>query len=233
MGDEIERIIKVYQHYREDLRIQARWDERNPGNQAILKERRRAMQALLKAHGFWPLNSLRILDVGCGCGDVLASLQEWGAQPQNLYGVDLLPDRIREAKRRYPNLNFQCANAEHLEFPNGHFDLVLLFTVFSSILDDTMAQNIANEVARVLRPNGAVLWYDFRYRNPKNPHVRAMTKQHICHFFPNFEIHLLTITLLPPLARRLGKLTPLLYPLLATIPLLRTHYMALLIKCQN
>lgn len=230
VNDEIERIIRVYQHWREDLVIQARWDKRNLGNQAILKERQRVMQVLLKAHGFWPLNDLRILDVGCGRGDVLASLQQWGAKPENLYGVDLLQDRIEEAKRRHPDLNFLCANAEHLEFSDGSFDLVLLFTVFSSILDDTVAQNIAKEIARVLRPSGAVLWYDFRYNNPWNPNVRGMTTHHIHRFFPEFEVHLRTITLLPPLARRLGRLTPVLYPFLVAIPILRTHYLALLMK---
>lgn len=229
MDEEIQRIIKVYQTYEDEV-VQKRWSLDNPGNKAILIERQRAMQEILKTYGFWPLNGFRILDVGCGRGDVLASLQQWGAKPKNLYGVDLLQDRIEEAKRRYPDLNFLCANAEHLEFPDGSFDLVLLFTVFSSILDDAVAQNIAREVARVLRPNGAVLWYDFRYNNPWNPNVRGMTKRHIHQFFPGFEVHLRTITLLPPLARRLGRLTPVLYPFLAAIPVLRTHYLALLVK---
>ncbi len=229
MDDEIQRIIKVYQTY-DDEAVQKRWSLDNPGNKAILIERQQAMKEILKTHGFWPLSDFRILDVGCGRGDVLASLQQWGAKPKNLYGVDLLPDRIEEAKRRYPDLNFLCANAEHLEFPNGSFDLVLLFTVFSSILDDTVAQNIAREVARVLRPSGAVLWYDFRYNNPWNPHVRGMTKWHIHRFFPEFEVHLRTITLLPPLARRLGCLTAILYPMLASVPPLRTHYIGLFIK---
>lgn len=229
MNDEVERIIRAYQAYEDEI-VQTRWAVNNPGNQFILQERQHAMMAMLKGRGFWPLNELRILDVGCGRGDVLASLLKWGAQPEKLFGVDLLSDRIKEAKRRYPNLNFICANAEHLEFPDGHFDLVLLFTVFSSILDDRMAHNVAREVTRVLRPGGAVLWYDFRYKNPHNPNVRAMTKRHIRQFFPDFEMELRTVTLLPPLARRLGRLTSLLYPLLASIPFLRTHYMALLIK---
>jgi len=230
MNDEIQRIIKVYSTYGEDEAIRARWALNNPGNQAILRERQQAMQEMLMNYGFWPLDNLRILDVGCGRGDVLASLQQWGAKPENLYGVDLLQDRIEEAKRRYPDLNFLCANAEHLEFSDGSFDLVLLFTVFSSILDDTVAQNIAKEIARVLRPSGAVLWYDFRYNNPWNPNVRGMTTHHIHRFFPEFEVHLRTITLLPPLARRLGRLTPVLYPFLVAIPILRTHYLALLMK---
>jgi len=230
MSDEIRRIIQVYKHYRKDITIQERWNPNNPGNQTILQERHQAMKMILKKHGFWPLKGLRILDVGCGKGDVLASLLQWGAQPENLFGVDLIFEHVMIAKQRYSNLNFQCANAEYLEFKDECFDLVLLFTVFSSILDDITACNIAREITRVLRPKGAVLWYDFRYKNPKNPHVRAMKKYHIYQFFPNFKIHLQTITLFPPLARRLGKFTPLLYPTLSKLPFLRTHYLALLIK---
>lgn len=53
--------------------------------------------------------------------------------------------------------------------------MVLTFTVFSSILDPQMAQNVAQEIVRVLRPQGFLLWYDFRFNNPRNPHVRGMT----------------------------------------------------------
>jgi ubiquinone/menaquinone biosynthesis C-methylase UbiE len=153
-----------------------------------------------------------------------------GAQPRNLYGIDLLSDRIEEARESHPDLNFQCANAEKLDFHDASFDLVLLFTVLSSILDPGMAMNVAREVARVLKPGGGVLWYDFRYNNPRNPNVRGVTIRRIKNLFPEFTMHLRTLTLLPPVARRLGRLTKLLYPVLASIPLLRTHYLGLLMK---
>ena len=227
---EVQRLKQVYNVYRESQAIQAQWDESNLGNHAILRERQRAIRSLLSTHGFLPLTSCRVLEVGCGSGKVLASLLELGARPENLYGMDLLPERIAEAQKHYPDLQFQCANAEQLEFPNAHFDLVLLFTVFSSILDGQMACNVAHEVSRVLRPGGAVLWYDFRYNNPRNPNVRGMTKRHIETLFPDFHMRLRTITVLPLLARRLGRLTSVLYPVLAAIPPLRTHYLGLLVK---
>jgi ubiquinone/menaquinone biosynthesis C-methylase UbiE len=117
-----------------------------------------------------------------------------------------------------------------LKFPDTSFDLVLLFTVFSSILDGQMAHNVACEVTRILQPGGAVLWYDFRYNNPRNPNVRGMTRHHIKILFPGFQMHLRTITLFPLVARRLHCLTPVLYPMLATILPLRTHYLGLLVK---
>jgi SAM-dependent methyltransferase len=227
---EVQRLVQVYRAYRESQAVQAQWDEGNPGWSAILQERQRAIRRLLGSHGLFPLAGRKALEVGCGSGKVLASLLELGAQSQNLYGVDLLPDRISEAQQRYPELNFQCANAEQMEFPEASFDLVLLFTVFSSILDEQMARSVAYEVSRVLRPGGAVLWYDFRYDNPRNPNVRGVTRGNIETLFPGFNMRLRTITLLPPLARGLGCFTRVLYPLLAAIPPLRTHYLGLLIR---
>lgn len=227
---EVQRLTEVYRHYRESATIQAQWSEANPGNRAIVGERTRVLEELLRSNGFLPLTDRRILDVGCGSGKVLAGFTQWGAKPENLYGVDLLPDRIEAARRAHPQIHFQQGNAEVLDFPDGSFDLVLLFTVFTSILDDGMARNVAAEVRRVLKPEGAIVWYDFRYDNPRNPNVRGVNRARIAALFPGFEQRLRTVTLLPPLARRLGRATPILYPVLARIPALRTHELGLLLK---
>ncbi|MGH6811269.1 MAG: class I SAM-dependent methyltransferase [Methylocella sp.] len=155
---------------------------------------------------------------------------QWGALPKNLFGVDLMPKRIEAAKQRYPGIQFTQGNAEHLDFEETFFDLVLLFTVFTSILDNRMSRNVAGEVERVLKPAGVVVWYDFRYNNPYNHNVRGMTKEAIRMFFPNFRLKLRTVTLLPPLARRLGRATAALYPILSSLPCLRTHYTGILVK---
>jgi ubiquinone/menaquinone biosynthesis C-methylase UbiE len=227
---EVDRLTKVYRTYRESDAIQTLWDVQNLGNQAILRERQHKTHQVLNSYGFIPLNRKKILEVGCGTGKTLANLIEFGADAENLYGVDLLPDRIEEARQRYPDLSFQCANAEHLDFPNVFFDLILLFTVFSSILDEGMAGNVAAEVYRVLKRGGVVLWYDIRYNNPNNPNVKGITKNHIKTLFPKLIISLRPITVLPPLARRLGRLTPMIYPVLSIIPFLRTHYLGLFMK---
>jgi SAM-dependent methyltransferase len=230
MPTEAERIEAAYQGYRESQAAQARWSHENPGNRAILHERTRKLKQLLRTGGFLPLDGRRILDVGCGSGQVLASLTQWGAEPGALYGIDLLPDRVADAQRRYPEIQFRQANAERLGFPDGAFDLVFLFTLFTSILDDQMAHSVAGEVTRVLKPQGAIVWYDFRVDNPRNPNVRGMPRPSIVALFPGLEFRSQSLTLLPPLARRLGSLTDLLYPVLGAIPFLRTHYLGLLIK---
>ena len=229
---EVERLRQVYAGYRTDSRTQNLWSEENPGNRAIVQERACVLKQMMQEHGFFPLAERRILDVGCGSGRVLTGLTTWGADPRHLHGVDLLAERIESAQRRFPNSDFRQANAEALDFETSSFNLVLLFTVFTSILDERMTHTVAAEVDRVLKPGGGVLWYDFRYNNSRNVHVRGISKKKIARLFPGYQRHLRTVTLLPPLARRLGRLTPWLYPFLAMVPVVRTHYAGLLVKPQ-
>ena len=49
------------------------------------------------------------------------------------------------------------------------------FTVFSSILNDSVRKQIAAEMLRVAKPGGGVLWFDLRVNNPRNPNVRGVT----------------------------------------------------------
>jgi len=227
-SDEVERIKRIYHGYADSSKA-ATWSATNLGNLYAYRERQSALFAMLSEYGFGTLAQKHILDVGCGMGSILADFLQWGADPAHLVGVDLLDERIAAAKEKHPNLQFEQANAEQLKFEDRSFDLVLYYTVFSSILDDTMAYNVASEGARVLKPGGAVIWYDFRYPSP-NRNTRPMRRKDIQTLFPDFAIHLRHITLAPPISRRLGSLTHLLYPILSIFPPLRTHYLGLLIK---
>ena len=227
---EVDRLKLVYREYGERGWGRTKWSAANRGNAAIRQERQQKLKQLLQSAGYFPLDQRRILDVGCGTGATLAGFEAWGARPENLYGADLLADRIRRAKEYFPAMSFQEANAEALPFSNDFFDLVTVFTVFTSILDPRMAHNVAREISRVLRARGAVIWYDFRLNNPLNPHVRGISRRGIRELFPGFRPHLVSITLMPPLARRCGALTGLLYPRLASLPFLRSHHLGLLLK---
>jgi SAM-dependent methyltransferase len=200
----------------------------NPGRRRTLRERSATMEHMLGERLKRPVSECRILDVGCGKGSVLNWFHERGVPPENLFGIDLLPDRIKIARETYPAFTFIEGNAEQLVFPDGWFDLVLVFTVFSSILDDAMASNVARSIGRVLKTNGVVVWHDLRYPNPWNSAVRAMTKSRIRKLFPLFELELELIDLLPPIANHLGRFTDRLYPMLAWFPVLRSHYFGLL-----
>jgi SAM-dependent methyltransferase len=225
---EAERIARAYEEI--DAGAGSRWDQANAGNRLILEERRRLTTRILSDAGWVPLGGRRVLEIGSGGGGELAWLGELGAAPSSLVGVELLPDRVAIAKRAHPHLEFHTGNAEHLEFASGSFDLVMALTIFSSILDESMAANVAAEVYRVLRPGGGLLWYDFRYDSPANRHVRGVSRRRVRRLFPQLKGDLHTVTVLPPLARRLGPLSAAAYPVLARVPPLRSHLAGLLRK---
>ena len=227
---EIDRITAVYRGYARDGAPEGRWSPANAGNRAIAAERLAALRELLAAARVPPLGEARILEVGCGTGEVLASLETLGARRERLCGIDLLPDLVAIARARHPGIRFEHGNAEALDLPAGAVDFVLLFTVLTSILDDGMTRRLAGEVDRVLAPGGAVVWYDFRVDNPWNRHVRGMGRAAIHSLFPAYRLHLRSLTVMPPLARRLGRATSWAYPVLARVPALRTHYLGLLQK---
>jgi ubiquinone/menaquinone biosynthesis C-methylase UbiE len=225
---EAERIAKAYSEL--ESKAGSRYDLRNRGNQLVLAERRDMTKAILGRAGWVPLGERRVLDVGCGTGSELAWMLELGADVSRLVGVDLLPDRVSAARYAYPRLDFRAGNAEHLDFPAASFDMVMTFTVFSSILDESMAANVAGEITRVLRPGGGLLWYDFRYDSPANRNVRGVTERRVRDLFPGLEGKLSSVTVLPPVVRRLGPITSAAYPALARVPPLRSHLIGLLRK---
>jgi SAM-dependent methyltransferase len=227
---EADRIARAYHEL--EARAGSRWNLANRGNQAILAERTALTRKLFGRAGMLPLGDRRVLEVGSGGGGELARMLELEARPSQLVGVDLLPDRVAAARKRYPELTFHARNAERLEFPDGSFDVVMALTVFSSILDRQMAANVAAEIERVLCPGGALLWYDVRYDSAANHDVRGVSKVRLGELFPGFTGEVRSVTVAPPIARRLGRLARIGYPLLSRVPPLRSHLLALLRKPQ-
>jgi len=225
---EVHRILRVYTAREAAVVGTRKNDATNPGNQTLERECHDRLAHILHRRFERPLATCRVLDVGCGYGSLLGWLNHQGVPAENLVGVDLLPSRIAIARQAFPGFTFVEGNAERLDFPDSAFDLVSVGTVFSSILGRRMAENVARDIHRVLAPGGAVVWYDMRYPNPWNRNLRAMTRSRIQALFPGFKLDLESVTLLPPLARRLGRFTASLYPLLARARFLRTHYVGLL-----
>jgi ubiquinone/menaquinone biosynthesis C-methylase UbiE len=190
-----------------------------------------SIQLLLRRSRHTKLEQTRILDVGCGRGFWLRHFIQWGANPKNLFGIDLLPERIAQGKELCPtDITLELGDASELRFAAESFDLVLQFTVFTSILDFDMKRRIAGEMTRVLKRGGAVLWYDYFRSNPQNADVRGVTAREIHSLFPDLKIFLKRITLAPPLGRIVAPFSPSLYRFLSTLAPLRTHYIGLLQK---
>ncbi len=231
-NQEIERLINVYKRRKERI-APSLYSYFNWGNLFIIQSRERELIKLFKKFGISFLEDKRILDVGCGVGGELRNMVRYGAKPENLYGIDLLVDRIEEAKRLSPNIDFRYGNAEELPYEEKFFDIVMQFTVFTSILDMNMKKKIAGEMLRVLKPSGFIIWYDYHMNNPKNPDVRGVKKREIHELFPDCEIDLKRITLAPPLARAFAPYSWFACYLLEKIPLLCTHYLGVIKKIKR
>jgi len=60
--------------------------------------------------------------------------------------------------------------------------------------------------------------------------VRGVSASRVRELFPQLDGRLHPVTLLPPLARRLGPATSTLYPVLGAVPPLRSHLLGVLRK---
>src|ERR1043165_3710779 len=59
----------------------------------MVQEREKKLLQLL-AQKKISLSNAKILEVGCGRGAWLRDFVRWGARPENIWGIDIQPDRI-------------------------------------------------------------------------------------------------------------------------------------------
>lgn len=100
----------------------------------------------------------RILDVGCGTGTAEVSLGTLGLSQVKLFGIDRLPDRVRQAAEATAAHNIgvglAAADACYLPFANDVFDSTFCVAVLQHVKDlDTAIR----EFARVTKSGGRVL----------------------------------------------------------------------------
>ncbi|MCC6589791.1 MAG: class I SAM-dependent methyltransferase [Bryobacterales bacterium] len=89
----------------------------------------------------------RILDIGCGTGQLTAEIAAAGAK---VIGVDLSSQMIDQARWNYPGLEFEVADVRHLPF-NGEFDAVFSNAALHWVCE---AERAAASIARALRRGG-------------------------------------------------------------------------------
>ncbi len=196
-----------------------------------VQERQRAMLALFNRLGWTDLSAMDALEVGCGAGGNLLELLRLGFAPQRLCGIELLPERLAQARAVLPSsVSLLAGDACAAPIAPASRQLVLQSTVFSSLLDDAFQQRLAEAMWSWVAPGGGVLWYDMRYNNPRNPDVRGLPLRRIRALFPQAQLVARRLTLAPPLARLACRLTPALYPWLNALLPLRTHLLVWLAK---
>ncbi len=84
--------------------------------------------------------NLQVLELGCGEGDLLATLKpSWGV------GIDFSREMIIRARRRHPDMVFIQADAHSLALQH-RFDVIILSDLLNEVWD---VQRVLQEVARV------------------------------------------------------------------------------------
>ena len=208
-----------------------RYSALQPDVMQLLQERQRALLRHFAEQGVSDLPALRLTEVGCGAGGNLLELLRLGFAPEHLTGLELLPERHAQARHVLPQATrVWLGDATLAPVEPASQDLVLQSTVFSSLLDDTFQQHLADTMWSWLKPGGAAIWYDFTVNNPRNADVRGVPMSRVRTLFPHAHITHRRVTLAPPLARAVCRVHPALYGLFNSLPLLRTHVLAWVAK---
>ena len=224
LSKEIHRIQDEYAHRDQRLAQYDPYSLFNSSSLFIYQQLQRNILSILAHHNLKALRDLRILELGCGRGGILLEYLAYGAQPNWLHGCDLILERVYMAHHILPHLPVICADGQHLPYASASFDLALQYTVFTSILDMQTKRNLAQEMLRVLKPGGLILWYDF-WLNPSNPQTRGIRPAEIRSLFAGCRFTFKRITLAPPVARRLVPFSWLLCAFLEKLKIFNTHYL--------
>lgn len=185
---------------------------------------------LLSRASLFPLEGRRVADIGCGNGTWLLEFVQWGANPADVAGIDLMRARIEQARLSLPRADLRVGSASALPWPDASFELVSQSLVFMNMLDPAFKRAVAGEMLRILQPGGAILWFDLRVNNPRNPQAHGVPAAEIRALFPGCRVTLAATVLAPPLARRIAKWSWLLAEALQELPVLCTHYTGLIRK---
>lgn len=89
----------------------------------------------------------RILDLGCGPGQLTKKISESGAE---VVGLDASPNMIGQARQNFPDLRFVLEDGASMTFEN-EFDAVFSNAALHWMLDPAA---VVKGVARALRPGG-------------------------------------------------------------------------------
>ena len=118
----------------------------------------------------------RVLDVGCGTGNLTLTAKSYAGPQGAVYGIDAAPEMIAAAQQKAAQagmqVNFQVGLMEALDFEEGSFDVVISRLAIHHLPDDLKERGFA-EMLRVLKPDGRALIADFTL--PSNPLLRHLS----------------------------------------------------------
>jgi len=133
------------------------WDEGN----FIEKVKRGKNNRLVKKFTIKFLKSgTKILEGGCGIGQNVYGLSQWG---YNAYGVDFAENTVKKISKEFPKLKVSVQDVRNLNFPDNFFDGYWSLGVIEHFWDGY--SKILEEMKRVLKPR-SYLFLTFPYLSP-------------------------------------------------------------------
>jgi len=217
-----------------DTRPVARWQPRTKSHVAdeiMFDSRLRQYDDLFSTLALAPLGERRLLDAGCANGKWLEiCCGRWGARPIHCFGNDKREEPWRDWRQagRGAEITFILKSTHELDFPPQSFDIVHQSMMLSSIVDPETRTRTAEVLWSMLRPNGVLISYDF-WLNPLNSATVGIDRAELRRLFPEGrEVYARTVTLAPPLARKLTKLRKPLLLALEKLRFMNTHLLVAL-----
>lgn len=119
-------------------------EPRSLGARNLISRRRFALEMLESGLS----HPLKILDAGCGTGEIVGQLIRHGHE---VWGLDISEAMIRYAKENCAVGRFQHGDIEHLPFRDNTFDVVVCLGVLEYL---NTSENALREIIRVLKPGG-------------------------------------------------------------------------------
>lgn len=228
-SEDLERMISEYAAREKRLANSNHYSRSNSANAFMVEQRQCEEQSLFRDVNIGSLAKKRVLEVGCGGGGVLQHYLQYGAVQKNLFGIDIILERVQHARHKLGLQGISCADGQALPYLTGSFDLVLQYTAFSSVLDKTIKIKMARDMQRVLASDGVIIWYDF-WLNPTNLQTNGIGRSELKSLFPDCHITLRQVTLAPPIARRLIRYSRRACEGLEKLKFLNSHYLAV-VRC--
>lgn len=229
IDNEVNNILRRYE--RRKMLDPERYSIFNPWMLKHEQDKEKNIIKVLKEKNMLPVSDKRFLEIGCGDGSSLLWFIKVGFTPGNMIANELISERAEFAKRRIPTeINIYNNNALELDLEKESFDIIYQSLVFSSILDESFQQRLADKMLELLKNTGGILWYDFIYNNPFNPDVKGISIKKIRKLFPDTNIYKLKISLAPPIARFVSKVYPGFYDLFNLVKPFRTHFLCWISK---
>ncbi len=104
----------------------------------------------------------KVLEIGCGTGLFTHKIHEISGN-NNIVATDLSPDLIEVAREKYPQLNFEVADAMNINYDDASFDAVF----GNSIIHHLDFSSFLVEMTRVLKPGGKMCFAEPNMLNPQ------------------------------------------------------------------